>query len=78
MEYQVRVSLIDEEYGLMGVEDIEIEADNLQEAADILNEKIDRMEADGYDCVLVDDIYDEEGNEIEFYVSATSRKYVLK
>lgn len=77
MEYYVRASLIAEGYGFMGVEDIDFEADDLQEATDILNDKIDSIEAEGYDCVLVDEVYDEEGNEIKYHIN-DKKEYVLE
>ena len=63
MTYYARFSIIKEGYGLMGVEDHEFEAEDIDDLRTQLNEFYEEKETKKIDYLL-DELEDEEGNDI--------------
>lgn len=62
MEYYIRFSVIEEGYGLMGIEDVTVDC-----SPEELKDKLDEFYAaheTGTTTYMLDEIYDEEGNEV--------------
>lgn len=62
MEYYIRFSVIEEGYGLMGIEDVTVDC-----SSEELKDKLDEFYAaheTATTTYMLDEIYDEEGNEV--------------
>lgn len=75
MEFYVRVSIY--RGYILGVKDIALEdIDSIEEANDMLQEEIDKIEKGQHCDVMVDEVCDGDGNDVEYDILDNGKYYI--